>query len=83
MKEWWQDFHKFRVFITPHVMPFVFWIGAAIAVIMGIITVVEGVLTPGPQRARLVFLGLVTLFLGPVFVRILCELVMTFFREKS
>ncbi len=82
MRQWWQDFHRFRVVITPHVMPYVFWIGAAIAVIMGIVTVVEGALTPGPQKARLIVLGLVTLFLGPLFVRILCELVMTFFREK-
>lgn len=83
MEQWWRDFHRFRVLITPQVMPFVFWIGAAIAVIMGIITVVEGALTPGPQKGRLIFLGLVSIFLGPVFVRILCELVMTFFRGKE
>lgn len=80
MKEWWQDFVSFRKFITPRVMPVVFWIGVAIAVIMGIINMVEGILV---GSARLVFLGLVTLFLGPLFVRILCELVLTFFHGKE
>jgi len=80
MDEWWRDFVSFRKFITPQVMPVVFWIGVAIAVIMGIITVVEGVLA---GSARLVFLGLVSLFLGPLFVRILCELVLTFFRGEE
>ncbi len=80
MKEWWQEFIAFRRFITPQVMPVVFWIGVAIAVIMGIITVVEGALV---GSARLIFLGLVTLFAGPLFVRILCELVLTFFRPEK
>lgn len=80
MDQWWQDFVSFRKFITPHVMPIVFWIGVAIAVVMGLITLVEGALT---GSARLVFLGLVTLFLGPLFVRILCELVLTFFRPEE
>ncbi|MEM2478529.1 MAG: DUF4282 domain-containing protein [Thermoproteota archaeon] len=78
MDQWWQDFVSFRKFITPRVMPIVFWIGVGIAVIMGLITTVEGALA---GSARLVFLGLVTLFLGPLFVRILCELVLTFFRR--
>lgn len=80
MKEWWHEFISFRKFITPRVMPAVFWVGVAIAVIMGIITVVEGALA---GSARLVFLGLVTLFLGPLFVRILCELVLTFFQKEG
>ncbi len=30
----------------------------------------------------MVIMGIITLFLGPVFVRILCELVLTFFRKE-
>ena len=80
MEKWWRDFHAFRIFITPKVMPVVFWIGVGIAVIRGILTVVEGAVAGDGQA---VFSGLVTLFLGPLFVRILCELVMVFFREKE
>ncbi|MGB9757471.1 MAG: DUF4282 domain-containing protein [Candidatus Bipolaricaulaceae bacterium] len=80
MDQWWREFRSFRTVITPKVMPVVFWIGVGIAVIMGIITVVEGALV---GSARLVFLGLVSLFFGPLFVRILCELVLTFFRGEE
>ena len=80
MEKWWQDFRGFRRFITPKLMPFVFWAGVVIAVVMGIITIIEGALF---SSARLIFLGIVTLFLGPIFVRVLCEFVMTFFRERE
>lgn len=83
MRDWWQDFLRFRNFITPQVMPAVFLSGVGIAIVMGIITIVEGAFAPGPAKVRLIFLGLITLFLGPVFVRILCELVMTFFRREQ
>lgn len=82
MKSWWKDFIAFRKFVTPAIMPVVFWVGVAIAVIMGIITIVEGARAP-LGGARMVTLGIVTLFCGPVFVRILCELVLTFFKEKE
>lgn len=79
MREWWQDFLRFKQFITPVVMPVVFWVGVGIAVIMGVLTLVDGARL---GDARLVVLGLITLLAGPVFVRILCELVMTFFKQE-
>ncbi len=82
MKSWWKDFIAFRKFVTPAIMPVVFWVGVAIAVIMGIITIVEGARAP-VGGARMVTQGIFTLFCGPVFVRILCELVLTFFKEKE
>ncbi len=81
MKEWWKDFLAFRKLVTPAIMPVVFWIGVGIAVIMGIITIVDGARAPF-GGARMVIMGIITLFLGPVFVRILCELVLTFFRKE-
>jgi len=81
VKNWWKDFIAFRRFVTPEIMPVVFWVGVAIAVIMGIITIVEGARSAF-GGARLVTLGIVTLFCGPVFVRILCELVLTFFKRQ-
>lgn len=79
MEEWWKDFLRFRKFITPAVMPVVFWIGVAIVIIMGIIGLVIG----GREGdARSIVVGIFTLFAGPLFVRVLCEWVMTFFQEK-
>ncbi|MGC9529516.1 MAG: DUF4282 domain-containing protein [Candidatus Bipolaricaulaceae bacterium] len=82
MMKWWQDFLAFRKWVTPVIMPVVFWIGVGIAVVMGIITIVDGVRSPLGASARLITLGIFTLFFGPVFVRILCELVLAFFREE-
>lgn len=78
MKEWWEDFRSFRRFITPTVMPVVFWVGVALAVIFGILNLVEGA---RGGNARLIIHGVFVLFAGPVFVRILCELVIKLFQR--
>lgn len=78
MKDWWRDFVTFNRFITPVVMPVVFWVAVGITVIMGIVTIVDGARL---GLAGTVISGIITLFFGPVFVRILCELVLTFFRR--
>ncbi len=87
MKNWWSDFVALRSYITPKVMPVIFWVGAGIAIIMGIITIVEGAtagaFVPGATKARMIVSGLITMIAGPVFVRILCEIVMTFFRRED
>ena len=70
----------FRRFITPQIMPVIFWIGVAFTVILGIVDIVDGARIVG--GSRLIVSGIFTLFLGPVIVRILCELVLTFFRER-
>jgi len=82
MKNWWKDFVAFRKFVTPAIMPVVFWVGVAITVVMGVITIVDGA-RAALGGARMVTLGIITLFCGPIFVRILCELVMTFFRGEE
>lgn len=79
MKEWWKEFITFRKFITPMVMPVVFWLGVGIAVITGFITLVEGAVV---GSAGLIFRGIITIFLGPLFVRILCELVLALFTKS-
>ncbi|MCD5408317.1 DUF4282 domain-containing protein [Candidatus Bipolaricaulota bacterium] len=79
MGNWWKEFIAFRKLVTPMIMPVVFWVGVAIAVIMGIVTLVDGARF---GSARLIVLGIITLFFGPVFVRVLCELVLTFFRRE-
>ncbi len=86
MKNWWTDFVALKQYITPTLMPIVFWVGAGIAVLMGILTIIEGAtgqFIAGATRARMVISGLITMIAGPVFVRILCEIVMTFFRRED
>jgi len=65
------EFLSFRKMITPVIIQVLFWIGVAVCVIMGLATMVGG------DR---VIPGLLTLILGPVIVRIYCELLILLFR---
>jgi len=80
MKEWLSDFLMFRKHVTPVLMPIVFWVGVAMALILGIWNIVDGARF---GVGRLVFHGIVLFFAGPFFVRILCEWVTTFFRRED
>jgi hypothetical protein len=65
------DFLAFRKFITPLVIQILFWIGVILCLIGGIIMIVS---------AGQIIQGILVFFLGPIFVRIYCEVLMIFFR---
>jgi hypothetical protein len=67
-----QEFLEFRKMITPIIIQIVFWIGAAMCVITGLFSI-----TGGGMRA---VGGLMTMILGPIVVRIYCELIILLFR---
>jgi hypothetical protein len=71
------DFLRFRWFITPQIMPVIFWVGVFIAVVKGIVDIVWGARF---GNAPLITSGIFTLILGPIFVRMLCEWFLTFFK---
>lgn len=64
-----QDFLSFRRMLTPVIIQIVFWLGVAGCVLSGLFTM-------GTSFWR----GLVIIVLGPIMVRIWCELVMVVFR---
>ena len=86
------EFLGFRKMITPVVIQIVFWIGVAVSVLSGIGLMIAGAAASaeeyrygyggggGLPGGLLVFAGLVEMFVGPVLVRISCELTMVFFR---
>lgn len=86
------DFLGFKKMITPVVIQIVFWIGVAVSVLSGIGLMIAGAAASaeanrygyggggGLPGGLLVFAGLVEMFIGPVLVRISCELTMVFFR---
>ena len=85
------DFLGFKKMITPVVIQIVFWIGVAVSVMAGIGLMIAGAAASaemnryggggaGLPGGLLVFAGLVEMFVGPVLVRISCELTMVFFR---
>ncbi len=78
--------------ITPVVIQIIFWIGVSVSVLSGIGLMIAGAAASaemnrfsggggaGLPGGLLIFAGLVELFVGPVLVRISCELTMVFFR---
>ena len=77
------DFHEllsFRKMITPTIIQILFWIGAGLAVIAGFFMIIGGLINLRGGGAALVFLGLLYICIGPIVVRIYCELIILLFK---
>ena len=73
-----KDFLAFRTMLTPIIIQVIFWVGVVICVIAGLIYILSGVgqYGGGPNVVK----GVILLFLGPIAVRIYCEILIIFFR---
>ena len=73
-----KDFLAFRTMLTPIIIQAVFWLGVVVCVIVGLIYILTGVgqYGGGPNVLK----GVLILFLGPIGVRIYCEILIIFFR---
>jgi len=77
-----EDFLKFRKMITPVIIQVLFWVGVAGAVIAALVMMAMSFGSYGGGAAQ--FLGgLIMLVIGPVVVRIYCELLILFFRMNE
>lgn len=73
------DFLKFRKMITPIIIQILFWVGVGASVIGALVVMALSFGSSGGGAAQ--FLGgLIMLVLGPVMVRIYCELLILLFR---
>ena len=76
------DFVKFRKMITPAIIQVLFWVGAAASVLSGLFIMASSFGRYGGGAAT--FLGgIFMIVLGPVVVRIYCELLILFFRMNE
>jgi hypothetical protein len=66
------EFLSFRKMITPLFIQVIFWLMVGICVIGGIITMAQG--------GASIFAGLMMIVVGPLFIRIYCELLIVLFR---
>ncbi|MCX8037635.1 MAG: DUF4282 domain-containing protein [Candidatus Sumerlaeia bacterium] len=64
-----EEFLAFRKMITPMIIQVIFWIGVVVAVLLGFVMLFKNIL-----------LGLIQIIVGPVLVRIWCELVILAFK---
>ena len=62
----------FDKMITPTIIKIIFWIGSVAAILAGLATMFRG----GPA----VIIGLIWIVLGPLIVRIYCEIVIVIFK---
>ncbi len=69
-----QEFLTFRKFITPVIIQIIFWLGVAGVIIAGLVTIFGGGGAGGAVS------GLLMIVLGPIFVRLYCELIIVGFR---
>ena len=70
-----KEFLTFRRMITPVIIQILFWIGAVMSVIMGLINMFGG----GVRT----LMGLLMIVLGPIAVRVYCELLILMFRMNE
>ena len=73
------DFLKFDKMITPVIIKIIFWIGLVVSVIIALGMIISGLGSPWGGGLQ-VLTGLITLVLGPLMVRIYCELLIVIFK---
>jgi len=75
-----RDFWAFRSMITPVIIEIIFWVGVIITVIAGAFMIIFGVSHYAEGMGAYIWKGILLFFLGPIAVRIYCEILIVFFR---
>jgi len=70
---------NFDVMVAPLVIKILFWIGAAFCIIMGLLSIVQG-FGAYIGGGELILSGLLLIVLGPVAIRVYCELLIIMFK---
>jgi hypothetical protein len=73
-----RDFWAFRTMVTPVIIQMLFWIGAILCLIIGGIMIIMGATQGGPSDH--LWKGVLLFLLGPLGVRVYCEILIVFFR---
>ncbi len=76
-----KDFLKFKKMITPIIIPILFWVGAIICIIVGVVLIAMGAIDDdfGADGGEMVLMGFCYLFLGPIAIRVYCEFLIILF----
>jgi hypothetical protein len=73
------EFLTFRKFVTPMAIQILFWIGVGVCAVEGITMLVSSAASTFGRGIGIIN-GLLVLFIGPIAVRVLCELIMAVFK---
>jgi len=75
------DFLAFRRMIAPIIIQIVFWIGLVACIVGGLVMMLVGQAFAGADaKGTGVLAGLAVLLLGPLVVRVYCEILIVIFR---
>jgi hypothetical protein len=80
------DFLAFRRMVAPVIIQVLFWIGTALCIIAGLVAIGGAELLSargGPSAPLAVLGGIAYLILGPLVVRIYCEILIVVFRMNE
>lgn len=75
-----RDFLAFRTMVTPVIIQVLFWIGVILCLITGAIMVIYGVTQVQGGQEHYLWKGVLLFVLGPLGVRVYCEILIIFFR---
>lgn len=79
MDNFFARFTNFDKMITPTIIKILFWVGVALSVLSGLFFIVSGVISPF-RGGDMVLMGLLTIVVGPIIVRVNCELLIVIFK---
>ena len=83
------DFCVFRIMLAPVIVQIAFWMGVVGSIVVGAYFLLEGFAMPMGTRAERssalesIFGGLAFVLLGPIVVRLYCEVHILFFRMNE
>jgi NADH:ubiquinone oxidoreductase subunit 6 (subunit J) len=66
--------------VTPIIIQILFWIGAVLCLVSGAIMIIYGATQPSGGESHYLWKGVALFVLGPLGVRVYCEILMIFFR---
>ena len=75
-----KDFWAFRTMVTPVIIQILFWIGAMLCLVIGALMVIYGANHFQEGQGQYLWKGVLLFVLGPLGVRIYCEILIIFFR---
>lgn len=73
-----EDFLRFKKMLTPVFIQILFWIGLAVTTVFGLVMIIQGATSHYGGGSTVIF-GLVWLILGPIIVRVNCEILIVIF----
>ncbi|OCA88899.1 DUF4282 domain-containing protein [Pseudobacillus wudalianchiensis] len=73
------NFLSFDKMITPTIIKIIFWVGVVMSVLSGLSMIITG-FNSYYGSGFAVLTGLLTIVLGPLLVRVYCELLILFFK---